>query len=163
MKIQILLPGTPQAKARHRSAKNKRGKSLTYDPQWEDKITTQWKMKAQTVGSDLAELSEKRLVSVQVLFELPIPASKKKSIKQASPHTKKPDVDNLLKYVMDCGNGILWSDDSKIYSTTAVKVYSDTPQTLIVVDYGDPAALDELTSLTELHGGWSSYLRREWK
>ena len=29
-------------------------------------------------------------------------------------HTKKPDIDNLCKFVMDSLSGLLWQDDNQI-------------------------------------------------
>lgn len=37
--------------------------------------------------------------------------------------TQKPDVDNLVKLVLDSANGILWHDDSQIVKLTASKHY----------------------------------------
>jgi hypothetical protein len=46
-------------------------------------------------------------------------------------HHKKPDVDNLQKYVLDCMNEAIIHDDAQIYSILAEKEYSDTPCTII--------------------------------
>ena len=35
--------------------------------------------------------------------------------------TTKPDLDNILKAVMDAGNGILWEDDSQVVTISASK------------------------------------------
>lgn len=41
------------------------------------------------------------------------------------------DLDNLLKHILDCGNGILWVDDSQItmYSTVGLHLDRDHPRT----------------------------------
>lgn len=36
---------------------------------------------------------------------------------------KRPDIDNLIKLVLDAGNGILWEDDVQVVSLIANKVY----------------------------------------
>lgn len=38
------------------------------------------------------------------------------------PDTRRPDVDNLMKAVLDAGNGILWMDDSQVVRVVASKV-----------------------------------------
>jgi Holliday junction resolvase RusA-like endonuclease len=38
-------------------------------------------------------------------------------------HTKKPDVDNCVKSVLDALNGIVWEDDAQIVSLLARKEY----------------------------------------
>lgn len=45
----------------------------------------------------------------------------------------KPDLDNLLKLVMDAANGILWHDDAQVVKVIADKVYSDEDATELVL------------------------------
>lgn len=40
-----------------------------------------------------------------------------------------PDIDNLIKFVMDALNGIFWLDDSRIVSIRATKLYAQNPKT----------------------------------
>ena len=63
---------------------------------------------------------------------MPIPKSTPKSRKAAMlekiiQHTKKPDLDNLQKAVLDALNGTAWEDDSQIVRITAEKKYTDDP------------------------------------
>lgn len=39
-------------------------------------------------------------------------------------HAQRPDIDNLLKAVMDVMNGLLWADDCQIDSLTATKKFT---------------------------------------
>ena len=48
-------------------------------------------------------------------------------------YTGKPDVDNLVKTVMDAAKAILWKDDAQVVSVAAYKVYSAENATLINV------------------------------
>lgn len=57
-------------------------------------------------------------LSVSVCFMVPRP----KTVKRAFP-TVTPDLDNLLKTVMDAANKILWVDDCQIVQLTASKIY----------------------------------------
>jgi len=63
-------------------------------------------------------------VCLSLLFCMPRPKSRK--VKDIE-HTKKPDLSNMVKMVEDCGNGIIWRDDSLIYEIFTRKIYSDYP------------------------------------
>lgn len=47
--------------------------------------------------------------------------------------TTKPDIDNLSKALADALNGLVWKDDSIIYSLTAIKLYAPKPGILLYV------------------------------
>lgn len=71
-------------------------------------------------------------VKVCVRFFMPIPASMSKkdralAVGCALPHTKKPDLDNLCKSVLDSLNGVFWRDDSIITSVEMSKAYNERP------------------------------------
>lgn len=62
----------------------------------------------------------------QVTFYMPTPASwskKKNAAMQGKPHTQKPDLDNLLKALLDA----VYGDDSHIWKISAQKVWRDRP------------------------------------
>src|SRR5260370_25947818 len=132
--MHITISGPPIAKKRHRSAivpgrrLLSKAKMRTYDCQNLEKMRVQICMKKFSNSPTSAPLK------LQIQFEMPIPESfstKKINSLEHKNHTKKPDLDNLLKFYMDCGNGILWKDDSQIYSIDAFKVFSKNPQTVI--------------------------------
>lgn len=71
-------------------------------------------------------------IVVNLVFGMPIPQSAPKSrnaamLEELIKHTKKPDLDNLQKAVLDALNGIAWEDDSQIVRITAEKKYTDDP------------------------------------
>jgi len=47
-------------------------------------------------------------------------------------HTVKPDIDNCIKFVLDCLNEQLFKDDKQIVDIAAKKRYSDDPRTEIL-------------------------------
>jgi Holliday junction resolvase RusA-like endonuclease len=62
-------------------------------------------------------------VRLRVSFFLPRPKAMKGEA--AVPHTKKPDVDNLLKAVMDSMTVAgVWKDDALVFETLAGKYYT---------------------------------------
>jgi hypothetical protein len=48
-------------------------------------------------------------------------------------HNKKPDLDNLCKFILDTMNGLVFKDDSQICAMGAKKIYSSKPGTLIKI------------------------------
>lgn len=58
-------------------------------------------------------------IQADVLFVI----SKPKKPKDKNYHVVRPDLDNLLKLVLDALNGILWNDDSQIVQICASKRY----------------------------------------
>ena len=45
---------------------------------------------------------------------------------------KKPDLDNLVKMVMDALNGVVWLDDSQVHQLIVGKGYSSEPKTTVI-------------------------------
>ena len=47
--------------------------------------------------------------------------------------TKKPDIDNIGKIILDGLNGAAWRDDSAVTDLTIHKVYSDVPRVVVEI------------------------------
>ena len=62
-------------------------------------------------------------VIVTIAFYLPRPLSLKKG---AVMHTKRPDLDKLIRGATDALNGILWKDDAQVVNIAATKAYVKT-------------------------------------
>lgn len=64
--------------------------------------------------------------SCRVTFLIPMPLSwslKKKSLMNNAPHQTKPDIDNLLKGLMDA----VFEDDAHIWDIRATKLWASKP------------------------------------
>lgn len=101
----------------------------SYTPKKTTDYETQVKTQAQAVMT--REPLETPL-AVYLYFRLPIPKSytKKRSeacLSGSERPTKKPDIDNLAKSVLDGLNGVIWCDDSQIVSLHLTKVYARNP------------------------------------
>lgn len=73
-----------------------------------------------------------------VKFFMPIPKSMKKNdairaYAEQLPHLNKPDLDNMEKSVKDAMNGIIWTDDSIVWSVFKKKMYSKNPRIELVI------------------------------
>jgi Holliday junction resolvase RusA-like endonuclease len=58
---------------------------------------------------------------------------KPKSVKRDFP-TVKPDLDNVIKLVLDCANGILYDDDKQVISLEANKYYGEEEKICISLE-----------------------------
>ncbi len=107
------------------------GKILTYDTQHKEKEFTQFQIKTQ-YQEPLLSMD----LNVDLIFYLPIPKSTGVKMRQQMLHgyvkpIKKPDLDNLTKYILDCMNQVVFVDDAQITMLTLRKCYSLVPRTLI--------------------------------
>ena len=71
-------------------------------------------------------------IKVDILFGMPIPKTVTKKrrndmINGVERHTKKSDLDNLVKAVLDGLNGVAYEDDAQIVMIAARKFYSVNP------------------------------------
>ena len=124
--ITIKIPGKPISKQRPRFYR--RGKHVgTYNAQeteegmWLAMCREQLPLKPLTGA-----------LSVVMLFSLQRPKShygtgrNSEKLKPSAPHypSKHPDIDNFLKFAMDCLNEIAWVDDSQVVSILGEKTYA---------------------------------------
>ena len=80
-------------------------------------------------------------LSVNILAGYPIPASATKAQRAAMLRgeqlpTKKPDIDNVVKAILDALNGEAWADDKQVVSVTAKKVYAEHPGLIVEIETG---------------------------
>lgn len=129
--MKIIIPHSPIPAARPRVTQR-----VTYNPKQREQIKTTYVIKKQYTQSPLTTPLE-----VTFLFFMPMPkrmSLKKKEALLGAPHTKKPDLDNLIKFYLDSMNGVVYNDDKQIYEINSCKVYSERPRTeIIVLEYTD--------------------------
>lgn len=131
MEISYTVIGIPRPQSRPRVFFNK-GRTIAYSPKtdWFNIVYTR------TLEEKLKrKLKLSGALEVILIFCLPIPKSISKK-KRAELHyiTKKPDLDNLSKAVMDAINNTgIWEDDSQIAHLDVSKIYSEEPRCLITI------------------------------
>ena len=143
MRFELEIPGIPIAK--HRPRFSTRGKfPVAYNDQRREE--REWRIMAKSAlgRSGIRDFPVRKGVPVrlQVAFYMPVPKSfsnRKRNQLLGSPHVKKPDADNLVKFVKDCLNGIAWHDDSQVWVVEARKVYGPEPKTEISLEWEDSA------------------------
>ena len=135
MQIMFTVYGEPVAKGRPRFAK--RGNYVqTYTPvktkSYEDEVRL-LATKAKGSGSTLESS-----VSVFIYISFSVPQSYSKRKREAclsgeTKHTKKPDLDNVAKAIIDGMNGIIFKDDSQIINLHVTKVYAEVGKVEVLI------------------------------
>jgi Holliday junction resolvase RusA-like endonuclease len=128
----ITIPGKPIAKKRPRFYR--RGSHVgAYDDQKSESGKFIINVMNQ-LSKDFKKFDSNTPLRLACLFTMPIPKSTSKKKRAAMLageiyHTKKPDCDNLIKFVKDCCNEIIWHDDSQVVHVAAKKEYGENPST----------------------------------
>lgn len=139
--LKLTVWGRPiaQARARFRVRKSKAGKSFAwaYNPQ-ETEAGKFANQVANKLPAGFVPFSGALALSIRFIVPIPASGSKKKRTAQIMGEikpTKKPDLDNYVKFVKDCLNGVVWLDDSQVveYREPFAKVYGEMPRTEIEV------------------------------
>jgi len=132
--MNITIPGIPKPQKRH-----KFGRGFVYDPSKKDKkefslLAKEFAPKQPLEGD----------IIVQVWFYMPRPKNHCRTgkfsgiLKDGAPtwHSKRPDIDNLLKFVMDALQigEIFYKDDANICFVQAGKQYATEPRTEITLE-----------------------------
>lgn len=127
--MKIVIMGEPKGKARPRFSRQG-GRIQTYTP---DSTTDYEAMVAliyRAAGGKLHSEGSIR-ISIKAFYRIPGKTSKKRAEDMRSGSvlpTKKPDIDNVVKIIMDGLNGAAYKDDAQVVSIMASKAYSDTPR-----------------------------------
>jgi crossover junction endodeoxyribonuclease RusA len=100
--------------------------------------TKTWEQSVRLVAQEYAYAYTTDPVRVRLRFNLPRPKSLSSRASRA--HVKRPDLDKLIRACLDAMTGVLWKDDSQVYSLGAIKVYSmadQAPNVIITVTQKD--------------------------
>lgn len=130
-------------------------KAWLYDAQKKAKEEIRWAMKAQwnsffdnpgsTIHDKASIVSCAESLAVKLIFLFPPIKNASKKLKKGLdlivnaklwgmvPHNEVSDIDNLAKFALDCGNGILWKDDRMIDEIFIKKYFSNKPRTIITI------------------------------
>lgn len=76
-------------------------------------------------------------IVVDVIAKMPIPksTSKKKRLEMLAREKmlKKPDIDNIVKAVLDGLSGLAFPDDNQVWKIYAYKIYAEEPSTTVLI------------------------------
>lgn len=127
--MEIMIDGEPVPKARPRMTKTGHVYTPKRTKEQEERIRAEW----------IAKNGNEPLTGCVVLkavFYMGIPkniSKEKRAMLKVSRPTKRPDIDNLAKLVIDALNGVAYVDDKQIAVLIAGKEYSEGARTVVNV------------------------------
>ncbi len=134
--IKFTVLGDPKAQKRHRTVKV--GKfARRYDPSADERNDF-----LKTVQEHAPDKPIDEPIALTVLFFLSRPkghygtGKNTGQLKSSAPlwAAKRPDLDNLTKFILDSLNGVFWRDDSVICTLAVFKRYDKKPRTEVLVE-----------------------------
>ena len=133
--IMFTIYGHPVPKGRPRFST--RGKfPVAFTPEKTKTYETEVGMMAKAAMGASEPLEGALEAFIYVTFPVPASYSKKRTeacLSDTEKHTKKPDLDNVVKICLDGMNGIVFKDDSQITSIHSTKVYGEVAKVEVMV------------------------------
>ncbi|MGN8831161.1 RusA family crossover junction endodeoxyribonuclease [Selenomonas montiformis] len=130
--IQFFVPGQPKGKGRPRfDPRSKRA----YTPQKSAEYERYISMCCRRKGGP-ARMSGPLGVEIDARFAIPKQTTKKMRAQMdagAVQPCKRPDIDNVVKSVLDALNGVAYEDDKQVVRMIARKRYSECPGVMVTV------------------------------
>lgn len=79
-------------------------------------------------------------IKLNITFFMGLPHTKSLRAKRLKEkfHTGRPDLSNLIKFLEDAAQGILFADDCIIAQISAVKIYDEEPRTEFTIEELNP-------------------------
>ena len=135
MQILFTVYGHPVAKGRPRFST--RGKfPVAYTPEKTKTYETEVGMMAKAAMGASKALEGALEAFIYVTFPVPPSYSKKRTkacLSDTEKHTKRPDLDNVIKAVIDGMDKIVFNNDSQITSIHSTKVYGQVAKVEVMV------------------------------
>lgn len=131
MKISFTIPGEPTGKGRPRVYKTN-GFSRTVTPE----KTVRYENLIKILYPNESMLQGEIKATITAYYAIPKSINKKNRllIDNGKLHpTKKPDLDNIAKIILDALNGIAYKDDSQVVRLIVEKHYSTEPRVEVLL------------------------------
>jgi len=136
MTIELTVPGEPQGKLRAKAVRI--GKHVsTYTPGKTVKFETYIRELFAVKYSDFVPLEGALMLKFIAWVSIPMSTSKKKKILMQEGvirPTKKPDVDNIEKLILDALQSLAFKNDSQFVSVLSFKYFSERPRLEIKIE-----------------------------
>lgn len=131
MQVEFTITGEPKGKGRPRFTRNGRVYTPTETIQYERLVSLSYLNKAKGY-----KFTSPVRVSVKAFHK---PPKKSKKVVEDMLNwrilpTKKPDVDNIAKIILDGLNGVAWDDDTQVVDLIVCKRYEKEPFVQVIIE-----------------------------
>ena len=136
MQIRFEIPGPPKGKARHRTTKSGHSYTPKETVRYENLVRLCFTAARQNDGASPEPWTGPVWLDVEAVFSVPAswPRWKtEKALLTAYRHCGRPDLDNVVKAVLDGLNGVAYKDDAQVCAIQARKRYGKTPRVKVMV------------------------------
>lgn len=134
--MKIFVEGIPVGKGRPRFMRN----GHAYTPERTRTYENLVRLRAREAMCGEHPMKGALCVTIMARFPVPVSYSKKRRLAclQASEKpAKKPDIDNLVKAILDGLNGVVFEDDAQVVQLSAAKTYAEVAGCEIFVSNAD--------------------------
>lgn len=130
--VQFTVPGMPRGKGRPRFA----GHAYTDSRTREYEALVQACYRREAGAYDFPGPVEVSIAAVIPIAKGDSRRTRNDKLTGRMQPTRKPDVDNIAKAVMDALNGLAWQDDKQVVRLSVCKRYGEEARTIVCVDDG---------------------------
>lgn len=130
MTVTLIIPGKPFAKQRPRFSR-KSGRAFTP----KETVSFEATVAAIAVQQFPEPLLGPVVLTIRAIFEPPQSWSqKKKDAHLYTPHTQRPDLDNIEKAILDGLNRVAFADDGQVYELNTRKTWGEQARTIVRIE-----------------------------
>ena len=134
--ISFRVPGPPVPKARARHGRTRSGKPVTYTDAKTKNFEALVAIAAAEAMAGRPPFDSALQCERKCFVAPPRSWSKTKTAAALAGEVlpvSRPDIDNYIKSVCDGCNGVVWTDDARVWSLLAEKRFADSPRVEIAV------------------------------
>lgn len=131
--MTFTVAGMPATKGSTRAFQGRRGRVYVVP---DNPRTHSWQRAVGWAATVAGAVPLAGAVRVAIVFELARPTSPRRQAGRAvgAPCLTKPDLDKLIRAILDGLTTVCYADDSQVTEIHARKIYGDTPCAVITVD-----------------------------
>lgn len=133
--VTFTVPGPPKGKARARTV-HTGGRTFSYTPEGTVLYENLVKTCFYQTGAHPFNADEELKANIIAYYPIAKSTGKKKRQQMLAGlirPTKKPDLDNVIKSILDALNKVAYHDDTQIVSLSVEKFYSDSPRVEVAI------------------------------